>query len=205
MSAVTGIPTTNATVSATYNTYRQQLPVVENINTFLGSHQMAIAQLAMSYCSVLVDTDPGYFTGFTFSTASTAFDSPTKKAAVIDPLLAAIMNIDTLDATNNLLTQPDETEVRDMLGSDITQDLDAALTGDTYDSLVECMTRCAVGPAGAPKCPIYFDYDQNGDPIPGTTTCTVTEVTNQNTITRTQEVVKAACAATLGNASMLVQ
>ena len=176
MSAVTGVPTTETTVNATYDTYRQQLPVVENISTYLASHQMAIAQLAMSYCNVLVNTDPGYFSGFTFSTASTAFDSPAKKAAVIDPLLTAIMNVDTNDATNNLQTQPNETVIRNMLGSTATQDLDAALTGDAYESLITNMTQCAIG--GSPTC---------------------------DSTTRTEEIVKATCAATLGSAAMLIQ
>lgn len=173
MSAVTGVPTTEATVNATYNTYRQQLPVVENMSTFLPSHQMAVAQLAMSYCNVLVNTNPGYFSGFSFSTASTAFDSPAKKAAVIDPLLTAIMNVDINDATNNLQTQPDETEIRNMLGDSATQDLDAALTGDAFESLITSMTLCVA------------------------TTC--------DTTTRTEEIVKATCAATLGSAVMLIQ
>ncbi|MDH5611417.1 MAG: LamG domain-containing protein [Gammaproteobacteria bacterium] len=176
MSAVTGVPTTETTVSTTYNTYRQQLPVVENISTFLASHQMAIAQLAMSYCNVLVNTNPGYFSGFTFSTASTAFDSPAKKAAIMNPLLTAIMNVDINNATNNLQTQPDETVIRDMLGASTTQNLDVVLTGDDFESLITSMTQCTISPS--PTC---------------------------DTTTRTEEIVKASCAAILGSASMLIQ
>jgi len=210
MSDATGILTTQPTVNATYNTYRQQLPVVEDINTFLASHQMAVAQLAMSYCSVLVDTNPGYFSGFTFDTADIAFDSQPKRDAVINPLLAAIMNVDTATPANSLLTQPDGTEIRNMLGATGFQDLDLALAADPnyeqYNSLIDCMTRCAAGPVGAAKCPIYFQYDINGDLIPASTACTATEVTSQTIDdSRTKEVVKATCAATLGSAAMLIQ
>lgn len=203
MSEITGVDMINSTVDATYDTYRQQLPVTEDINTFLPSHQMAVAQLAMSYCSVLVDTDPGYFSGFNFSeTADTAFNTPTKRDAVFDPLLTAIMNIDTITPAKSLRSLPDETVIRDMLGSDTIQDLDADLTNvDDYESLIECMTRCAVDGLNAPKCPIYID----DDPMTNDTMCTSTEVSDQSTDTRTKEVVKAVCAATLGSAAMLVQ
>lgn len=176
MSAITGIPVTEDTVSSTFSSYKQQLPSVENISAFLPSHQMAIAQLAMSYCNVLVNTNENYFTGFDFNqTAAIAFDDAGKQA-IITPLLTSIMNVDILDPTNNLLTQPDETEIRDALGSTTSQDLDATLIGDSYDSLMTSMTQCAI--VASPTC---------------------------NTNARTKEIVKATCAATIGSAMMLIQ
>jgi hypothetical protein len=207
MSDVTGVAMTNTTVSAIYDTYRQQLPVTEDINTFLPSHQMAVAQLAMSYCSVLVDTDPGYFAGFNFNeTAGTAFNTPTKKEDVLDPLLTAIMNVDKNDPARSLRTPIEETTIRDMLGAETVQDLDADPgAADDYESLIDCMARCPTDGIGAAKCPIYYEYDTNGNLIPASTTCTATEVTDQNTDIRTREIVKAACAAMLGSAAMLIQ
>lgn len=176
MSSVTGVPTTETTVNTTYTTYQQQLPIVENISTFLASHQMAIAQLSMSYCNVLVNTNKSYFSGFNFNNpAATAFDDA-DKTAILNPLLTAIFNVDVTDGSKNLQTQPDETEIRDMLGSGTTQNLDSVLVGDDYESLITSMTQCAIGPS--PTC---------------------------NTTTRTEEIVKAVCAATLGSASMLIQ
>ena len=78
ISAITGIPVndtrtfningnTTASVKATYDSYIQQLPVVEAIDAFLPSHQMAIAQLALSSCNTLVETNPGYFGTFNFA------------------------------------------------------------------------------------------------------------------------------------------
>ncbi len=176
MSAITGIPVTEPTVNATFTSYRQQLPAVENISTFLASHQMAVAQLSMSYCHVLVDTNKAFFTGFDFNqTAATAFDASSRQA-MITPLLESLMNIDPDDASNNLLTQPDENEIRDSLGSTLIQDLDPVLSDDSYNSLITAMSQCATGPS--PSC---------------------------NTIARTEEIVKATCAATLGSAMMLIQ
>ena len=124
-------------VGAVYLAYIQQLPTVEDISAFLPSHQMAIAQLALTSCSELVDNNPGYFSGFDFGAgALTAFDSPAKRAQVIDPLLSAVMNVDPIDPTNNLSTQPNPIDVSDSLGSQVTQNLDPALSNDDYQSLI---------------------------------------------------------------------
>ena len=55
MSTLTGIPTNQSEVSATYNQLRQQLPSVTSMQSFLASNQMAITQLAIRYCDVLVE------------------------------------------------------------------------------------------------------------------------------------------------------
>ena len=60
-----------------YDDYIQQLPTVEAIDAFLPSHQMAIAQLVLTSCSVLVDTNPNYFAPFNFGPdENTAFALP---------------------------------------------------------------------------------------------------------------------------------
>jgi hypothetical protein len=181
ISAITGIPVTNSAVDAIYDQYQQQFPTVEAINAFLPSHQMAIAQLALTSCSELVEADKllassninRFFAGFDFNAgAATAFDTAAKRNQIIDPLLASVLNVDSLDSTNNLTTQPDETEIRDLLGATVDQDLDIALSGDSYKSLITEMTACG----GA---------------------C--------DTTTRTEQTVKAVCAATVGGAVMLIQ
>jgi hypothetical protein len=135
---------------------------VENIEGFLSAHQMAISQLAIEYCSALVDNQgqilredyfPGFFTsGVAPQTADTAFDSPAKRDLVVVPLLDRIMN-------TGLTVQPDP-----------------AAVGSELDSLILLLTECAQAPA--PTCA---------------------------TSVRTEEIVKATCAATLGSAVMLLQ
>jgi len=192
MSAVTGIPSRTPSlpldqdpVAKTFDTYRQQLPAIENVSAFLASHQMAVAQLAMSYCNEAVNTDVALtpadpdrlFKGFDFnSVASVAFNSDTKKNQIVEPLLTGLMNIDTTTApaTQKLSTQPGIDEVKNMLGASTAQDLDAALTGDSYDSLITTMISC---PAGG---------------------CS-------DDAARTREIAKALCAATLGSALTLIQ
>ena len=57
-SKVTGVPITSPTVVATFANVKQQLPAVPSIDAFLASHQTGIAQLAIAYCSAMVDSDP---------------------------------------------------------------------------------------------------------------------------------------------------
>ena len=51
------MPTTSPGVAATYALVEQQLPAVEDINAFVSSHQIGVSQLAIEYCSAMVDDD----------------------------------------------------------------------------------------------------------------------------------------------------
>ena len=79
--AITGISRTTYQrggifpVDETYQELRQSLPAVEDINTFLSSHQVAIAQLAIQYCDAAVE-DATLWPGFDFDAApGTAFSA----------------------------------------------------------------------------------------------------------------------------------
>jgi hypothetical protein len=175
IAAITGVPVTNTAVEAVYDDYVQQLPTVETIGAFLPSHQMAIAQLALTSCSELVDNNPGYFDLLNFSfgdTAQNAFVTQAQRDAIINPLLTAAMNVDQVTPANNLNTQPAELEIADLLSAPglLSQDLDPALSGDAYSSLITEMLSDGV-----------------------------------NTTARTAQIVKAVCAVATGGAVMLVQ
>jgi len=68
-------------VDMTFNELRQSLPAIEDINTFLSSHQVAIAQLAIEYCNAMIGDNGSpnpaaatKFAGFDFNApAGTAF------------------------------------------------------------------------------------------------------------------------------------
>jgi len=158
MTAITAVSRNQTGVKAVYDTVKQQLPTVENLEGFLSAHQMAISQLAIEYCSALVDNQgqiqrSDYFPAFDFNqTADTAFNSAAQRDQVIVPLINAIMN-------TGLTTQPGPTAVTAEL-----------------DGLIMILTACAFGPS--PGCA---------------------------TTNRTEDVVKATCAATLGSAAMLIQ
>ncbi len=162
MASITGVSRQQVDVEAVFERVKQQLPTVENIEGFLSAHQMAVSQMAIEYCSALVDNNgtiaredyfPGFFTdGAAPESAATAFDSAGKRALVTGPLVDGVMN-------TGLTVQPDPLAVSAEL-----------------DDLITILTACATGPA--PSCA---------------------------TSTRTEQVVKAACAAMLGSAAMLLQ
>lgn len=89
LAGITGVDPNNAKVKATYSSVRQSLPATSDIQAFLSSHQTSIAQLALQYCSVLVDdaatARPTFWPGVSFATALTA---PADRNAIIDPLVS---------------------------------------------------------------------------------------------------------------------
>ncbi len=112
MSALTGVPTTEFFVDATFQSLRQSLPAIEEPSAFLSSHQVAVAQLAIEYCNALIE-DRGtvstavYFPGFDFdATPAVAYGN---RAAFITPLVDTIMG-------TGLLTQPDAVDVENEIG-----------------------------------------------------------------------------------------
>ena len=177
ISTITGIPVTNGAVDGVYDDYIQQLPTIEAIDAFLPSHQMAIAQLVLTSCSELVDTNPGYFGSFDFGPNElTAFNTPAKRDQIIDPLLTAVANYNGVE---NLTSQPAEAELRatfgDMNPVDLVSDTNVVLAN--YNSLIDHMID----------------------------NCTPSAVTTCNNPARTRQIVKAVCASAVGGAVTLVQ
>ncbi len=179
---ITGIPVTNEAVNTLFLQYKQQLPTIENIDAFLSSHQMAIAQLALTSCSERVDADRALpvndsgrvmFSSVNFNdTASAAFDTVTERANVIDPVLNAVLSID-------LDSQPVHSDISDLLGSTSVQQL----TGENNDPLV----------------------DPDNEFTDDTYQSLITKMNTINTSARTVQIVKAVCAAAVGSAAMLIQ
>jgi hypothetical protein len=178
--AVTGIGRTDypLTVEATYQELRQSLPAVENINTFLSSHQVAIAQLAISYCDALVnvDGDPGgtgtMFPGFDFDALNTVAFAPGNRDLFVDPLIDRVMG-------TNLASQPVRADVHAELAS-------YAASGDGRpDNLIDRLLNPISPETGLPPVdPV------TGNPIPPS---------------NTRGIAKGVCAAMLGSAITLLQ
>lgn len=86
MSTLTGIPRTNATVKAEFNTnLATSLPTDNDVRAFLGSQQVAVFKLAVEYCDALVKDTTGartaVFGTFNFgATPAVAFDAAGKDA-----------------------------------------------------------------------------------------------------------------------------
>ncbi len=56
MSMLTGVPTSNPAVNATYLSVQEQLPTTPVLESFLAANQVGIAQLAVQYCNTMVNT-----------------------------------------------------------------------------------------------------------------------------------------------------
>jgi hypothetical protein len=127
---VTGVDPTTQSVDITFQELRQSLPAVADLNTFLSSHQVAIAQLAIQYCDAMIGTNanPGsnlntMFPGFTWTNAN---EFGTNRDAFVNPLIDRIMG-------TNIGSQPDRTEVYIELAQ--YQDPTSAVDPNTGESL----------------------------------------------------------------------
>jgi hypothetical protein len=110
MSRITGVPTTNSGVRQTYLTVQQQLPPVPSIEAFLASHQTGVAQLAIKYCSEMVN-DANLRTNFfgaglsLAASPATQFADAAGKDILITPLLQKVVG-------TNIASQPADAEIR---------------------------------------------------------------------------------------------
>jgi len=171
-------------VNDTYVELRQSLPAVEDINTFLSSHQVAIAQLAIAYCDALINVDGNpnpvrgqMFPGFDFDAQNSVAFAPGPGPGTRD------------DFVNPLITW--------ILGTDIsTPQVRTAI----YEELASYQS---VDPQGRPdnlidrllNPPLV---DDDGNPI-------LDADGNPIVPSNTREIAKGVCATALGNAATLIQ
>ena len=73
-------------VDETYQELRQSLPAVEDIEAFLSSHQVAIAQLAIQYCDAAVESNT-IWSGFNFGAAPGTAFAVGARDAFVEPLV----------------------------------------------------------------------------------------------------------------------
>ncbi len=119
MSRITGVPTTDSGVRSTYLQVQQQLPPTPDMQAFLASHQTGIAQLAIKYCSVMVNnasTRQAFFPQLDVNaSAASQFADAAGKDRLIVPLLQKVFQEKT-DGTD-LASQPTGTQARTELSS----------------------------------------------------------------------------------------
>ena len=164
---------------------------METIEGFLSAHQMGVAQLAIAYCSELVN-DTGtlrstfFARGFNFDDDVYRAFAGNKQVDVIDDLYDRMIGISR--SGTDLSQMPTRAEVQLELNNPVDgPDLDVTLAPPvpaTPDGLYDRLrfADCNESPAPSP--------DPN-DAICGKV--------------RTQAIVKALCASILGSAAMLVQ
>lgn len=139
MSRMTGIPVSNADVAETYERVHQAMPAQTRIGGFVSSQQMGITQLAIEYCSVLVDDAQrrqSYWPGFDFSAAASDAFAPANRALAIDPLIDNMIG-------RSLPTQPDLTA----LNAEVDSLIDRLLPGGNTTSIMKGACASVLGSA----------------------------------------------------------
>jgi len=139
MSQATMVPTTNASVSATYTTVKQQLPTSVDIEGFVSAQQVGVAQLAISYCSALVNDTTrraALFPGFNFGATLSSGGGD----AVINPLISRAIG-------TGLTSQPTQTAVHDELNNLIGRLCPSGCTGTRTETVVKAVCAAAIGNA----------------------------------------------------------
>jgi hypothetical protein len=132
MAKVTGVPTTDANVTSVYTSVLSALPPVPDLTAYSAANQTAISQLAIAYCSEMVDTRGVAVFGAGFDPAqggsyfSDTVGSGGNRDKVINNLY---VNLVGGSVSANLATQPTFAAVQSELNALITN-----LTPPTYAS-----------------------------------------------------------------------
>ena len=140
LSALTGVPISQPAVNATYLAVQQQLPSDPTLESFSSANQVGIAQLAIQYCNVMVNT-PTYaavvFPGLTFS--PTTLSSAGGVSSVTSALATRVLG-------TGLHSQPAASTVTTELGNLIT----------TLCNTTACTTTARVQAVTAAACATAF-------------------------------------------------
>jgi len=147
-SAITGVdrmieyPDGSFPVDTTFQELRQSLPAVADVTTFLSSHQVAIAQLAIQYCDAAIGTatNPNpdaatYWPDFNFSQNAVDAFSLANRSKFVDPLILKATGQTPSGPT--VATQPSYAELYDELAAFQAADgrpdnlIDRLLAGDS--------------------------------------------------------------------------
>jgi len=109
-------------VDDTFQELRQSLPAVANVTTFLSSHQVAIAQLAIQYCDAAIGTatNPNpdaatYWPDFNFDQSASQAFSVANRNNFVDPLILRATGQTPSGPT--IATQPIYAELYDELAA----------------------------------------------------------------------------------------
>ena len=147
--AITGVsrtdyerPAGEFPVDDTFQELRQSLPAVADVSTFLSSHQVAIAQLAIQYCDAAIGTNASpnpdaatIWPGFDFDQAASQAFSVANRGNFVDPLIARAVG--QASTGPQIASQPSYSVVYEELAS-------FAAAGGRPDNLID---RLLAGPS----------------------------------------------------------
>ena len=139
LSALTGVPTSNATVNTTYQAVQQQLPSDPTLEGFSSSNQIGVAQLAIQYCNVAVNTPSLQAQVFGSALSASQFKTPSGISSVTGALAARVLG-------TGLHSQPAASAVTTELGT-----LIGNLCSDN-----DCTTSAGTNAVAAAACATAF-------------------------------------------------
>lgn len=143
LSALTGVPT--ASVAATFEQVKQQLPSVPAAEGFLAAHQMGITQLAVKYCNVLATTPVYRLALFPALEVNQNPLSPSSRSYVVSQLMGALLSQPLSEnAQQPLSHQPNAAEINSALDPLFTQ-----LAGCAEDCTVKTLTAACAATLGS--------------------------------------------------------
>lgn len=150
MAHATEVPATR--VRDVYLAVQQQLPPVENLGGFLAAHQAGVMQLAVAYCTELVqDTTlrATYFPGFNFGVGPSEAFTDTGRQQIMQPLLShmAAHTFDYNGSDTSLSTQPNPIDVEAELNNLIDAMSDGCGCSEDTETAVIAACAAAVGSA----------------------------------------------------------
>jgi hypothetical protein len=146
MAKVTGVPMTDTNVSQVYSTVLSALPPVPDLTAFSAANQTAISQLAIAYCSEMVNTQATAFfgAGFDATQGGTYFSAPINTNSHRDQVINALYtNLVGGTISANLATQPSFASVQTELDSLITNLTPANYANTPNRSGVVTKAACA--------------------------------------------------------------
>jgi len=100
LAALTGVPTSNSNVVATYQAVQQQLPATPTLESFSAANQVGVAQLAIQYCNVAVNTPALQSQLFGFSLSPSQFTSQPGIDAVTGAIAQRLLGTGLKSAPN---------------------------------------------------------------------------------------------------------
>jgi hypothetical protein len=136
MASITGVNPNTLNVRNTFQNVRASLPATPSIEAFLSSHQTSIAQLALVYCSALVD-DATARNNF-FSSNLSGLTLPADQDTIINPIVAK--------AIGTVATQPDA-ETRDELRNLVGRLCPSGCSGARSLAVTKAVCGAALGSA----------------------------------------------------------
>lgn len=145
MSVITGVAADTSNVQTIYETVIQALPSTANASSYLASHQMAVTQLAVQYCTALVsDTSlrTSFFPEFNFGQASSPFSSASERDKITEPLTEKVLNASLSAPANDLNTQPASAAFKAELDALMTQ-----IGSSNTNEIIQATCAAALGSA----------------------------------------------------------